>query len=88
VGRPWAGSESPVFGGPARRNVQSEARGAHEMPDPQRELEEQEPDELSEEELGWDADAWEEEDLEGLDEEQSGLDARVKRMDARVEVIA
>jgi len=46
------------------------------MLDPRRELgepEEPEPDELGEEELSLDADAWDEEDLEGLDEEQSGL---------------
>jgi len=43
------------------------------MLDPRRELEEPEPDEFGEEELGLDPDAWDEEDLEGLDEEQSGL---------------
>ena len=43
------------------------------MLDPRRELEEPEPDEFGEEELDLDADAWDEEDLEGLDEEQSGL---------------
>ena len=46
------------------------------MLDPRRELgevEEPEPDEFGEEELGLDADAWDEEDLEGLDEEQAGL---------------
>jgi hypothetical protein len=55
------------------------------MPDPRRELEEQEPDEweqepeeFGEEELGLDSDAWEEEDLEGLDEEQSDLGARAE----------
>ena len=48
------------------------------MPDPRRELEEQEPEEFGEgeEELGLDSDAWEEEDLEGLDVEQWDLDAR------------
>jgi hypothetical protein len=48
------------------------------MPDPRRELEDQEPGEFSEgeEELGLDSDAWEEQDLEGLDEEQLDLDAR------------
>jgi hypothetical protein len=45
------------------------------MLDPRRELEEPEPDEFGEEELDLDADAWDEEDLEGLDEEQSGLNA-------------
>jgi hypothetical protein len=45
------------------------------MVDPRRELEEPEPDELGEEELDLDADAWDEEGLEGLDEEQSGLNA-------------
>ena len=50
------------------------------MPDPQREPEEHEPNELGEEELGGDADAWEEEDLEGLDEEPSDLDARAQRI--------
>ena len=48
------------------------------MLDPRRELgevEEPEPDEFGEEELGLDADAWDEEDLEGLDEEQPGLPA-------------
>jgi hypothetical protein len=55
------------------------------MPDPRRELDEQEPDEweqepeeFGEEELSLDSDAWEEEDLEGLDEEQSDLDARAE----------
>ena len=46
------------------------------MLDPRRELgelEESEPDEFGEEELSLDADAWDEEDLEGLDEEQAGL---------------
>jgi hypothetical protein len=46
------------------------------MPDPRRELEEQEPEEFGEEELGLDSDPWEAEELEGLDEEQSDLDAR------------
>jgi hypothetical protein len=50
------------------------------MLDPRRELEEPEPDELGEEELGWDADAWEEENLEELDEERSGLGARVEKI--------
>ena len=45
------------------------------MLDPRRELEEPEPDEFAEEELDLDADAWDEEDLEGLDEEQPGLPA-------------
>jgi hypothetical protein len=38
-----------------------------QMPDPPPELEKQEPQEFGEEEPGWDGDAWEEEDLEGLD---------------------
>jgi hypothetical protein len=50
------------------------------MPDPRRELEEQEPDDFGEEELGLDADAWDDEDLEGLDEEQPDLDARAERI--------
>jgi len=50
------------------------------MPDPWLELEEQEPNEFDEEELGGDTDAWEEEDLEGLDEEPSDLDARAQRI--------
>jgi hypothetical protein len=46
------------------------------MLDPRRELgelEEPEPDQFGEKELGLDVDAWDEEDLEELDEEQSGL---------------
>ena len=51
------------------------------MPDPQREPEEHEPNELGEEELGGDADAWvEEEDLDGLDEEPPDLNARAERI--------
>ena len=56
------------------------ARGAHVMLDPRRGPEEQEPEEFGEEELDWDADAWKEEELEGLDEEQSDLDARASRI--------
>jgi hypothetical protein len=50
------------------------------MLDPRLGPEEQEPEEFGEEELDWDADAWEEEELEGLDEEQSDLDARAQRL--------
>jgi hypothetical protein len=50
------------------------------MLDRRRGPEEQEPGEFGEEELSWDADAWEEEDLEELDEEQSDLDARASRI--------
>jgi hypothetical protein len=50
------------------------------MPDPPREPEEQERDEFGEEELDWDADAWDEDDLEGLDQEQPDLDARAQRI--------
>ena len=50
------------------------------MPGPRRERDEEEPNEFGEEELGGDADAWEEEDLDGLDEEPSDLDARAERI--------
>jgi len=50
------------------------------MLDPRRGPEEQEPEEFGEDELDLDADGWEEEDLEGLDEEQSDPDARAEKL--------
>ena len=51
------------------------------MLDARRGPEEQEPEEfVGEDELDLDADGWEEEDLEGLDEEPSDLDARAQRI--------
>jgi hypothetical protein len=50
------------------------------MLDPRRGPEEQEPEEFGEDELGGDADGWEEEELEGLDEEPSDPDARAERL--------
>jgi len=51
------------------------------MLDARRGPEEQEPEEfVGEDELDLDADGWEEEDLEGLDEEQSDPDARAEKL--------
>jgi hypothetical protein len=58
------------------------------MLDPRRGPEEQEPEEFGEEELDWDADAWEEEELEGLDEELEGLDEDQSDLDARARRLA
>jgi len=48
------------------------------MLDARRELEEQEPDDFSEDESGWEG--WEEEDPENPEEEQSELEARAYRI--------
>jgi len=51
------------------------------MLDARRGPEEQEPEEfVGEDELDLDADGWEEEDLEGLDKEQSDPDARAEKL--------
>ena len=50
------------------------------MLDARRGPEEQEPEKFGEDGLDLDADGWEEEDLEGLDEEQSDPDARAEKL--------